>query len=201
MFIETFVSEIIGFQLLWNGPSFLSAANLNLSSLTNVSQFQSANPPEERKVKPVLHVVQGNIWNPYFTKFSSFSKLQQVIAYLLRFINNSKPCSEKHKGSLTCSELKVSLHFIVKSIQGDHFRSEIEQLKSQQDFTNKHIRKLTPFLDNTHLLRVGGGLSQSDFSFDQIHPLLLPSNNKLEIQMLSQEHIRLGHAGPQNNSV
>lgn len=97
---------------------------------------------------------------------------------------------------MTSNELKTSLYLTVNSIETQHISSEIELLGSHQELTNKQMRKLTPFLDNVNLLRVGGRLSQSELPYDQKHPLLLPSRNRIVNLMLKQEHVHLGHAGP-----
>lgn len=36
----------------------------------------------------------------------------------------------------------------------------------------KHLRKLTPFLDDNHLLRVGGRLGYAEIPYNEKHPLL-----------------------------
>lgn len=69
----------------------------------------------------------------------------------------------------------------------------------QTSFSNKQLLKLHPFLDDNGILRVGGRLTYADLlTFNQKHPILLPSKNRIVQLLLKREHIRLCHAGPPN---
>jgi hypothetical protein len=52
-------------------------------------------------------------------------------------------------------------------------------------------------VDQEGLLRVGGRLQQSSLPYDAIHQLILPSNHHFTRLVVSAEHTRLLHAGPQ----
>ncbi|XP_055633263.1 uncharacterized protein LOC129773646 [Toxorhynchites rutilus septentrionalis] len=54
------------------------------------------------------------------------------------------------------------------------------------------------FLDENGVARVGGRLQQSDFSYDNKHPILLPRHSILTSLILLHEHQEHLHCGPQS---
>jgi hypothetical protein len=56
---------------------------------------------------------------------------------------------------------------------------------------------LHPFIDKEGLLRVGGRLQQSTLPYQAIHQMSLPASHHFTRLIVSAEHIRLHHAGPQ----
>lgn len=191
--------ELIQSTLWWHGPSFLSLPNLDLATFDEKITLQEF--PEEKKNKPVLVINTIPYWWNYLTsKFSNFSRLVRTLAFCKRFIHNLKPTNNlcKRLGPLTVGELQQSELIIINELQKQHFAQEISQIKSQKVIANKHILQLSPFLDESGTLRVGGRLANSKLSYFQKHPCLLPSKNKIVSLMLEKEHVLLGHAGAQN---
>ncbi|XP_050315584.1 uncharacterized protein LOC126750120 [Anthonomus grandis grandis] len=195
-----FSQDILKSGFWFHGPKFLNSMDLNLKTFDTPSK--ETNLPEERKVN--LHVVetfssrQSGFWHDLFLKFSSFSKLQRVIAYILHFIHNSKNKLSRSDGALTVTELSSVLQLIVQILMKKYFSKEICEPKSNKPLSNKNLIFLKPFVDSFGILRVGGRLDYAEVSYDQKHPILLPANDYVVSLMLSREHKRLGHAGPQN---
>jgi hypothetical protein len=74
----------------------------------------------------------------------------------------------------------------------------LQDLQNKQEVSTKSSLKcLHPFVDQEGLLRVGGRLQQSSFPYDDIHQMILPSNHYFTRIVVSAEHTRLLHAGPQ----
>lgn len=190
--------NLIDCNLWWHGPQFLLETDFNLSDSSFTPPYSDDLPDEKRVslvvVKPLLN---PEIWERVFARFSSFLKLQHTIAYCLRFTNNTKLGKPKLTGSLTAEELGNSLKAILRILQATHFNAEIEELKSGKPLSNKNMLSLNPFFDSSDLLlRVGGRLECANISRDQKHPILLPTHNHVVSLMLKYEHERLGHAGP-----
>ena len=61
---------------------------------------------------------------------------------------------------------------------------------------SKHpIQKLSPFLDQDGVIRVGGRLTNSALSLDRKHPMLLPKRHPFAGLLVRYEHIRNLHTG------
>ncbi|XP_072403244.1 uncharacterized protein [Diabrotica undecimpunctata] len=189
-------SEIINSSLWFHGPPFLNQLRLDLLKYNPkgyISKF-----PEERKI--ILHARNDQIdfFTSLFDRFSNFSKFVRTLAYMFRFANNAKPLSRKLTDTLEVSELQNAELKIIKMLQYSNFSSEISELKKGKTLSNKCLLPLNPFLDENEILRVGGRLRNSDVTFDQRYPLLLPSKNRIVRLILHREHVRLCHSGPQN---
>ncbi|VEN57358.1 unnamed protein product [Callosobruchus maculatus] len=107
-------------------------------------------------------------------KYSSFTKLQRVLAKCIQFFHNCKSTkSSRVYGSPSLSAMKKAQDALVKAVQNEHFSSDIEALQKGYN-CSQSLRKLSPFLDELGFLRVGGRLAQSNLPYQKRHPLLLP---------------------------
>ncbi|XP_072384591.1 uncharacterized protein [Diabrotica undecimpunctata] len=181
--------------LWWHGPSWLSEGKDNWP----IPKFKSVkNLPEKRpKYQLSAHVKQRKPFS-IIQKYSSISRLQRIIALLLRFKHNGLNKSDKYWGQISITELEVSLNTIVKIVQNECFQSEISQiLKGNTVKRNSNLISLNPFLKDG-ILRVGGRIKNADFStFSQRHPILLPSDHHITTCIIRDEHYKNLHAGPQ----
>ncbi|KAJ8945324.1 hypothetical protein NQ318_009719 [Aromia moschata] len=160
--------------------------------------YKQSDLPDMRKADSLFSLFQS-VKESIFNRFSNFLRLKRVVAYIFRFVNIArKPVDMRIKGSLTVSELNAALEVLVKLSQLESFPTEIHHLQNERSIpSNSKILSLNPFLDEKRILRVGGRLASSNFSFDKKHPILLSDNHKLTKMLLEHEHIRLLHCGPQ----
>jgi len=70
-------------------------------------------------------------------------------------------------------------------------------MEQQQVSASSSLKTLHPFIDKEGLLRVGGSLQQSTFLYQTVHQMILLLNHHFTKLVVSAEHIRLHHAGPQ----
>ncbi|XP_055543014.1 uncharacterized protein LOC129728593 [Wyeomyia smithii] len=148
----------------------------------------------ELKLTAYVSAVTYNTDNlPVFSKFSSFRKLQRMIAYVLRFISNCRiknPELRKLKRHLTVPELRESLIVIVKVIQHERLADEINRIENKQPC--KRLALLHPVYQDG-LLRVGGRLDNSPTNHGQTS-VYLPSHPiaDLLIRAYHQENLHVG---------
>nr|CAI5844533.1 unnamed protein product [Callosobruchus analis] len=185
--------------LWWKGPSWLHNPGLDLP--LSQETLEEIDIPESRSNtdKTIALCISYNELYIY-AKFSSFSKLRRVVAYCFRFFQNlrlkqqSKPLTS---GELTVSELELSSKRLLLLAQRQTFDAEIKALSSQESLKSKSkLLCLNPFIDDDLLLRVGGRLTNSQFEFDKIHPIILPKHHLVSKLIARDEHIRLMHCGP-----
>lgn len=78
-----------------------------------------------------------------------------------------------------------------------YFSSEYENLKTGKILHNKSpLLSLTPFMDEHGLIKVGGRIKHTDYSYNKRHPILLLKNSRLTNLIFQEEHIRTLHVGP-----
>lgn len=132
-------------------------------------------------------------------KYSSFRKLQRVMAYCLRFKTNSL-CkkSDRTVGHLTLNELKQAHNQIIRMIQQQHFSRELNQLKTERTVSaTSNLITMKPFLDKDGLIRLGGRIQASGVEFNQLHPIILPNKCNVTRLIAIEYHQTNLHTGPQ----
>ncbi|XP_025829218.1 uncharacterized protein LOC112904129 [Agrilus planipennis] len=196
-------SDLLHNDLWWYGPSWLSKPKecwpVNPESTENLPD---ENLPESRSKLISLASTIPSYDFDLIEKSSNLNKLIRTTAYCLRFFRNlklSKVGETLCSGILTVEELNVALYTLVKLVQSQTFAQEISDLSVSNEVNSKSkLLKLNPFIDSEGILRVGGRIKHSNFSYEKKFPAILPIRGKLSLLIVQREHIRLLHAGPQN---
>ncbi|KAB0802602.1 hypothetical protein PPYR_04788 [Photinus pyralis] len=148
-----------------------------------------------------IKILGLHLWDNLLTKFSSLSKILRTCAYVLRFVSYVKdPKGFDKRSHVTLKELDRALLILVKESQKMSFAKELAELsKTTPNIRSlpKYIRKLTPFLDQDGIFRVGGRLKNTPLSYDHKHPCLLPSDHRLTNLIIEYTHIKYLHPGLQ----
>jgi hypothetical protein len=185
-------------SLWWHGPQFLNGPeHFSIKNKWNPISVENSTIPE---IKPscCLLVNAADIDNSLFERFSSFSKLVRVVAYILRFVNNIRTGKRNMSRHLSCEELKQAHNCIIKVTQKQAFREDIHFLEKHGKVPqNSKLISLSPFIDDTGLLRVGGRLKNAPLKYDQKHPLLLPKNHSVTNLLIESIHKQQLHGGCQ----
>ena len=188
-----FPKELIDNVVWMHGPLWLNdnEENWPISILRTNEEL-----PGRRKPKLFANLTYKNdIASKLFEKLGSFTKLIHVVAYCQRFIN-SKTLKVESKGNLSINELKKAKLCVIKLLQREAFFNELKILETSGEIVG-NLMQLTPFLDSEGILRVGGRLSQSNLTYSQKHPILLPKNHRVTTLIIHEQHMKLFHAGTQ----
>lgn len=191
--------QLCNSALWWQGPSFLSH---DISTWPQLNKSGSSNDVPEIKTYTQITENQKSASALSkvvdFTKYSKLSTLQRTFAYVKRFIFNLNNPNSKMVGHLTADELNSSLHFLSKQSQQEAFTDDLNNLKTNKTLPVKsRILSLTPFLDESGLLRVGGRLKHSPETYNKKHPIIVDSNHPLTKLIFEHMHRKLLHGGPQ----
>ncbi|XP_063372656.1 uncharacterized protein LOC134660793 [Cydia amplana] len=177
-------------DLWWFGPTFLTEDESKWPVLNNL---KIDDLPETK-----CNVV--NLETPIvdFEKYSTLNKLQRSFAYVKRMIFNLKNPKNKRVGVLTVDELTESFKFLCLIAQKQSFQDEYEMLTKSKPLSSKSkILKLSPFLDNDKVIRVGGRIDASDYPYEKKHQILLHASHRLSKLIFANVHIKHMHAPPQ----
>lgn len=133
-----------------------------------------------------------------FKRYSKFNKLKYIMAYIKRFIFNCQNSKNRKTGKLSLEEINSAEMSLVKIAQHESFFDELNILKNNKTLpTKSSLLQLSPFIDNNAVLRVGGRLQNTEYSYNKQHPTLLHGKHYLTKLIMENEHLRLMHAGPQ----
>ena len=173
------IENLIQSQLWWNGPASLSPTE-NADSIDEDYVTDEVNTELRSKFQAAVHLTTTEQTEPLLDldKYSRLKTVLRVTAWVKRFLANARS-SQKTRGGLTAEELTAAEVYWVKMIQGQSFNQETTQLKSGQNIKGESkIRDLNPFLDENNIICVGGRLQQSDLSFREQHPWVLPTKHR-----------------------
>lgn len=193
-------NKLQGFKLWWSGPPFIAHPNMQKFFVTP----QASKCNKERKVQFVAMITNGTDSKEFqwelINKFSSFYKLVRVVAWMTRPLQNVRRRMQSLAticGPLTASEIDDAFQTLVKFEQERTFSKEVLTLASSRFVQQGSIAKLSPFLDDAGVMRVGGRLQNAPLDFISKHPMILHKSSPLTTLLVRQFHKRYHHAGPQ----
>ena len=186
-----YADKLIKIQTWLDGPRWLSQ-NFDLDL-----KDSKAEPTTEETVL-LSHVAISEAPKniiPY-DKWSSFSKVLNIIGWCLRFVKNLKSKrSERQIGFLRFEELLMAKQKVFKSVQMEHYFSEIEFLEKRKPLPkNSPIAKLNPCIGDDGLLRLKSRLQLAELAYEESHPIILPQCHVTSLLVKFQHEI-LKHAG------
>ncbi|XP_074030835.1 uncharacterized protein [Leptinotarsa decemlineata] len=178
--------QLINHTCWLRGPDWISLTEENwpVSDLKVVCE-----QIPERKVFLTKETVENHPLYELILRCSSWSHILRTTVYVLRFLKILPRSRTISATDLWKAELRL-----IKIVQHKHFHQDIERISKNMNCSTR-LCKLKPFLQDG-LLRVGGRLSQSDLAYNQRHPIILPSKDKLIDRLIDFYHIIHLHTGP-----
>ena len=153
---------------------------------------------EEREICLFTNVVPKDPLIPV-NRFSSFTKLIRVTAWVLRFTRHCRIRKDSSNviSPLTVQETVCAENYWLSHSQKDIFTPETAALTSNTPLTsNSTLLCLHPFLDSNGILRVKGREQNSKLAYSTMHPVILHGKQPITKLIIQEEHVRLLHAGP-----
>ncbi|XP_047986591.1 uncharacterized protein LOC125226606 isoform X1 [Leguminivora glycinivorella] len=188
--------QISALSLWWSGPTFLLEPESEWPKMPNTHAKHDLPELITCSLALVDDFSTDRICKLIQDK-SRLINLQNIIAYLLRFIHNCKNRNNKLTGHLSVQEVQNALILITQKAQQEMFTDEYAVLKTGKALPNKNrLISLTPFLDTNSIMRVGGRLDNSPYCYDTKHPILLCSKHHLTKIIFRHYHIKCLHAPP-----
>ncbi|XP_067947248.1 uncharacterized protein [Watersipora subatra] len=183
-------------QTMWfTGPQFITTKELTATeAMHDFSTELDSKDPELKKVSILkTSTVSSSPFPGRYDKFDTWISLRRAIANL-RSLAKAKGLQRKKPNLQDIEEASTQ---IIKQVQQAHFSDEMHAIRSGQAVSRKNaLSKLQPFLDSKDILRVGGRAKHSvALSYDERHPIILPSKNHVSTLFARYHHNRTHHQG------
>ena len=193
-----FPQELMSHGLWWNGPDWLRSTLSDWPRQTELSSDDS-----DIDVTEISHFAAIENRSPLipFDRFSSYSKLTRVAAWVMRFVHNCRASKGNSQSRITSSlsvqEIINAENHLLSCSQHDCFSEEIKNLKAKNTLSsNSTLTSLHPFLESNGLIRVYGREQKAKLAYAAMHPIILSGKHPLTKLIIRSEHLRLLHAGP-----
>lgn len=183
-------NDLIGFNLWWS-PDWLLQDESHWPSLPVTMPH---NLPGFKKMVNFITPVES--WEDVLlSRVSSYSKLINITSYVLRFCRNIRlPKDQRNRQPvLTLEETRQATKHWIKKIQLDAFKDEII-LINKGKLVCKSLQKLSVFIDEEHIIRVGGRLKKSSLPYGARHPYLIPKDHRWGQLLIEYYHKVYCHA-------
>ncbi|XP_058827589.1 uncharacterized protein LOC131687515 [Topomyia yanbarensis] len=210
--------EILNSLRWWNGTPWLSLPpeSWPVGALPTDDSLETTK--ESRKIPIIaMTVTQSNFNDFLFNRYSDYTKLRRTTAYCLRYLQKlhdrviNRRIHHETRGQLTLKQIVIdSTHALTtddllkaeialcRMAQREDFPEEFNDLTGGERIVKSSAMKfLSPQLDDTGIIRVGGRLSNANCSEPMKHPIILRAKHSLSVLLASHYHKLLLHAGPQ----
>ncbi|XP_076301722.1 uncharacterized protein LOC143219731 [Lasioglossum baleicum] len=190
--------SLVNNTLWWHGPSLLSTTTLEFKEYyPTVLDTEEERRPEKTVLNTTLAVATPTEPTDLLNRYSSFTRLLRSVAWCLRFIKCARRTSALKDICLRTEELDNARLTIVRCEQRRFFCTEIACLETSQSSLRGPLARLSPFLDERGILRVGGRLKHSLLDYDEKHPIIIPEKSHVTSLIINYFHERLLHGGTQ----
>ncbi|XP_049316212.1 uncharacterized protein LOC109579356 [Bactrocera dorsalis] len=176
------VEKISNLDIWWYGPKWLKLSE---------SQWPEVKTNDSARIL-LTSKDQNEFMDNLISRYSSWLKLQRVMAYILRF---GKKQRNHQTVNLSAEELQSARNVIIRQTQKKLFKDEINKLMGEKHISNtSQIVNLNPFLDKTGIMRVGGRLTNAELPYCKKHPIIL-SKSYLSSLIIKDAHHSTLHGG------
>ncbi|KMQ86917.1 gag-pol protein, partial [Lasius niger] len=189
--------ELLRHPLWWRGPSWLPDSDRWPARATCATTEDEL--PEQRAR---VHVVAAEAKedDSMLQRYSSLHRLLRVTAWCRRWLgaraSQERPVDQGP--TVSPQELENARRGWIRQTQSAWFKAELRSLAGKRPLPGRSpLIKLTPFVDNDGMLRVGGRLKHSLLSPDERHPVILPAESHLTVLIIDACHRKTMHGGVQ----
>ena len=192
-------------QSRWlQGPAFLRDSREHWPPDIHL-QTPEDSDPEVRSVSLTSTAAASPVL-PDPARSPCWTRYKRSVAWLMRFLNNFAATHGREDkqewrrtGPLSVAELEDAEDCIVRKAQSEHFSEELAGLlKGKPISSRSDLLTLSPWVDQSGMMRVGGRLGNAPLPDAARHPVILPRDGDVTRLLIEYYHGRLLHAGTEH---
>ena len=197
--------KLIHYDYWLNGPSWLYD-DVEFNDLKNYISVKETDLVSEfsHEVKNTKVICISAIDSCFqIEKYSKFMFAKRVMAYILRFLKCVKVAAKdkvklkdiRNQEQFTTVELLEAENRIIYIEQRKIFAPEITSILNDQHLPKgSNLSSLAPILDEEGFLRKGSRINHANLTYDNIHPIIIPSGHLSRILITNHHHF-IKHSG------
>ena len=175
----------------FQGPQFLWEPTVNAELLKTVKPTLDPTDPEVKTAAKVMKTTTIETLN--LKSFSDWNKLVKAVT-IAKLICRHK---QWRRHSYTATDLEETELALIKMDQERYFNKEIQSLKNGEEVSKKSdISRLTPFLDEAGILRIGSrAVKSSTLTINEKKPAIVAKGSHLAKLLVASFHQKVKHQG------
>lgn len=193
-------AELASHNLWWSGPPWLQRTSTSWPKHNPVIDTTITEQVSAEQRKSTAHHIDGAQEWELLHRYSSWTRLVRITAYVRRFVENLKKriSSLPKKGlPIEVSELREAAEFWFRLTQQTHFPKEWNEVTNDRPVSrSSSLRAFHPMMGTDSLLRLGGRLKNAAIGYTEKHPVLLPKHRVSEL-LIDHAHQTTLHGGTQ----
>ena len=190
-------AEALKVSSWFTGPEFLRTPDFPFQVDDTVSQSIKKKKVDQQLFVSVASNQQRTQVVFDWTKYSSFSKIVRIAAYILRLLPRHRHFRSRDLKITDSVELSLAEEKVLLLSQRESFRDELKCLSKENSIANtSRIRSFSPFFGPGGLLKSTGRTKRLDWiEFDTKHPIILDGLHPVVPLMLENLHKCHHHQG------
>ena len=176
----------------FNGPEFLKSNEVNkftcnipenLPETIKNAGCLNTNTTVEPPKSPICEIIR---------RVSSLKRAQYIVEHIRKFTRNLMKNANKIP---QCDKFPDAISVIINTVQNEEFPHMKASLADNSEKISPSFLKLSPFVDEHGLIRVGGRLKNASLPLSVKHPILIPSKHPLTELIIRHYHNESYHQG------
>ncbi|XP_015112558.1 uncharacterized protein LOC107038156 [Diachasma alloeum] len=195
------VAQLNAHHLWWTGPKWLRKGSSQWPK-GSARLDPSTNLEEKPGVTLTGSLARSSLWD-LCTRYSSLYKLLRITAICQTVAGNMMRKLERKKAVVVPAvfspeSIEAARLYWVKATQAFHLQAECDIISHGFQLKKSHpLTKLTAFIDQQGVLRVGGRLKFSTLGPKSRHQAIIPKGSALAELLIRDSHQRTLHGGTQ----
>ena len=205
-----YIDRVITIEDLVGTTNFLSEDKSNWPKLETVAKPNNYTRELKRKYNNIqlssaatLVNIEESVeesWRLHPSRFSSWGRLNRVLVWVLRFINNCKQENKLNQVELSVEEISNAESYIIKEMQKKEFKEGYTSLTKKKELPrHSKLLGLCPRLDSEGILRSDGQLTYAEFLlYDVWYSIILHRKNCVTKLIVKHSHELRNHVTDTN---